>query len=157
MTVTFEKSYVQADNHAPIVCPECGFLKLICVEGFSHRTKNINVKCKCGFLFKRFLEFRKSYRKKTDLQGLYDLGQSVEQTTRVQLVDLSLGGACLVVPHMESFSIGEHGQLHFTLDNQKNSEITRRLVVRSFSPQKVHCAFINDKAYDKELGFYLRP
>lgn len=156
MSTNAEKTYVQADAHASIVCPDCGFVKLVSVKGLKHPTRPVHIACRCGCRFKRLLEYRKTYRKDTDLSGTVRFLAEEDFSAAVQLVNLSMGGACLRVNNIAFFATGDQGDLHFTLDNLKNSTVSRQIIIRSFSMDRMHCEFINNKAYDKDLGFYLR-
>lgn len=152
------KSYVnQSDNDAIITCPDCHSSKNISVEQFRDNQHVVKVKCKCGYVFKVELEFRRYYRKDTDLPGTYDLNPPGIGGGRVEIINLSLGGACFEINGLHDVKVGQKGSINFTLDDHKQTVFIKNVIVQSVHKNRVGCRFVEDKAYQKELGFYLRP
>lgn len=153
-----EKSFVTEDSHATIVCPECSSTKTISVEEFRHRQHVLKIKCKCGYAFNLQLEFRQFYRKDTDLQGEYDLNPPARGGGIATIVNLSLIGACFEVRDgVHGLQTGHKGSIVFTLDNRKETVLYRQVIIRSVNGNRIGCEFVDDRAFDKELGFYLLP
>ena len=153
----FYKSFVKAEDEAMIVCPVCDSAKAISVRRFRHRLHLINVKCKCGHLFKVQLEFRRHFRKDTDLEGMYDLASPAVGGGKVKVINLSLVGACFEVRGIHDLQIGQHGSLVFTLDNKQETVLFKKVVIKTVNANRIGCEFVRDRAYEKELGFYLLP
>ena len=65
------KSYVRPDNTAVINCPQCKRQKEIKVEKFTGNKSRLKIKCACKKVFQVQLEYRKRYRKNTNLSGKY--------------------------------------------------------------------------------------
>ncbi len=140
-----------------IVCPACDAARTISVAQFRHRQHVIKVKCKCGFRFKVYLEFRRHFRKSTDLEGMYDLVPPAVGGGKAKVVNLSLGGACFEVRGIHDLKVGQTGSLHFTLDNRKETVLFKKVVIKTVIGNRIGCQFVEDRAYQKELGFYLLP
>lgn len=146
-----------SDDGTTITCPDCHSSKTISVEQFRNTKHVVSVKCKCGYIFKVELEFRRYYRKDTDLPGTYDLNPPAVGGGRVEIVNLSLGGACFEISGIHDIKVGQTGSIHFTLDDHKQTVFFKNVRIQSVEKSRIGCKFVEDKAYQKELGFYLRP
>ncbi|WP_459945098.1 PilZ domain-containing protein [Desulfocastanea catecholica] len=155
--ISLLKSFVKADDEAMIVCPACDTAKKISAAQFRHRQHLVKVKCKCGHLFKVHLEFRRHFRKTTELEGTYDVHPPAIGGGRMKVVNLSLSGACVEVWGVHDLKIGQKGSLVFTLDNRKKTVLFKKAIIRSINGNRIGCEFVQDQAYDKDLGFYLLP
>ncbi len=151
------KTFVKDDSQATIVCPACSSAKTISVEQFRHRQHVLKVKCKCGHAFSLQLEFRQFFRKDTDLQGVYDIQPPARGGGIATIVNLSLVGACFEVRGVHNLKIGDKGSLVFTLDNRKETVLYRQVIIRSVDGNRVGVEFVEERAFEKELGFYLLP
>lgn len=151
------KSFVKENDNATIVCPECKSNKTIGVAQFRNRQHFLKVKCKCGHSFKVQLEFRRNFRKDLDLEGTYDLDAPAIGGGRTKIVNLSLSGACFEVRGIHNLKVGQKGSLVFTLDNRKQTVLIKQVVIKSVRNNQIGCEFIADKAFEKDLGFYLLP
>lgn len=140
-----------------IVCPACDAAKTISATQFRHRSHLIKVKCKCGHRFPVHLEFRRHFRKPTELEGTYDLKPPAIGGGIIKVTNLSLSGACFEVRGVHDLKIGQIGSLVFTLDNRKKTVLFKKVVIKTVNGTKIGCEFVNDRAYEKELGFYLLP
>lgn len=151
------KSFVKSGDHATIVCPKCNTTKDISVQQFRQRLHMLKVKCPCGYVFKVQLEFRRHYRKTTDIQGTYDLSALAGPGVRAKVIDLSLSGACFELNGNHNLQIGHKGVLVFTLDNRNKTRLLKHIVIRTVAGNRIGCEFVEDRAFEKELGFYLLP
>ena len=151
------KTFVKDDSQATIVCPECSSAKTISVEEFRHRQHILKVKCKCGHSFSLQLEFRQFFRKETELQGVYDIKPPARGGGIANIVNLSLVGACFEVRGVHDLKIGHKGSLVFTLDNRKETVLYRQVIIRTVDGNRIGVEFVEERAFEKELGFYLLP
>ncbi len=151
------KTFVKEDSQATIVCPACSSAKTISVEEFRDKQHVLKVKCKCGNSFSLQLEFRQFFRKDTELQGVYDVKPPARGGGMATIVNLSLIGACFDVRGVHGLEIGQKGSLVFTLDNRKETVLYRQVLIRSVNGKKIGCEFVEERAFEKELGFYLLP
>jgi hypothetical protein len=126
------------------------------VRQFRHHLHLLKVKCKCGNSFRVQLEFRRHYRKPTELNGTFDPTYPASGGGVAKIVNLSLSGACFEIRAMHDLKIGQRGKLLFTLDNRKQTALCKNIYIRSVDGIRIGSEFINDRAFDKDLGFYLR-
>jgi len=155
---SIRKAFVRNDGHILIMCPKCGLSKDLAIGQLRGRQRLLKIRCKCGDSFRLELEFRQSFRKSTNLEGVCIFDQN-EFTSKweVKVVNLSLGGACIEILGTHSLQVGDKGSLRFKLDNRKESIIVKLVIVRTVSGNKIGCQFAADRVYEKDLGFYLRP
>lgn len=151
-----QKAFVKEDDNATIVCPQCSAARTLSVSQFRHRQHLLKVKCKCGYVFKAQLEFRRHIRKRTDLSGNYSFTPKEMDGTGIKIVNLSLSGASFETRTLHDMQIGQKGYLVFTLDNRKQTIIKKQVVIRTVQNRRIGCEFISDRAFEKDLGFYLR-
>jgi len=151
------KTFVKDDSQATIVCPACRCAKTISVEAFRNKQHVIKVKCTCGYSFGLQLEFRQFFRKNTDLQGVYDVKPPARGGGIATIVNLSLSGACFEVRGVHALEVGHKGSLVFTLDNRKETVLYRQVIIRTVDGNRIGCEFVAERAFEKELGFYLLP
>jgi PilZ domain len=163
-----QKSFVKSGDEATIICPQCNGAKIIAVRQFRQHLHLLKVKCRCGHVFKVQLEFRRHYRKNTDLQGFYFCKPTeleayfqplppTASSDKVKVINLSLSGVCFEFHGTHNVQVGQRGTLVFVLDNRKTTQLNKFVLIRSINGNRIGCEFVEDRAFDKELGFYLRP
>jgi len=155
--ISLHKSFVKEDDEAMIVCPQCDTAKTISAAQFRHRQHLVKVKCKCGYLFKVHLEFRRHHRKTTELEGMYDVDPPAIGGGKIKVINLSLSGACIEVRGVHDLKVGHHGSLVFTLDSPKETVLFKKVIIKTVNGNRIGCEFVQNRAYEKELGFYLLP
>ena len=151
------RSFVKDDNITTIVCPSCYSAKTASVKQFRGQKHVLKVKCKCGHTFRIGLEFRRQRRKDTELEGTSRLSPPTLSDDVVKIVNLSMSGACFEVRGKHDIQIGQKGSINFTLNDAKQTPFVKHVTVRSVKGNRIGCEFVEDRAYQKELGFYLRP
>jgi len=151
------KSFVNDDDSATIVCPVCSAAKIISVDRFRHQQHVLKVKCKCGHSFSLQLEFRRNYRKKTDLDGTFAADPPAHGGGPASIRNLSINGVCFELRGMHDLKIGQTGLLVFTLDNRKKTVLEKMVKIIDVNKNLVRAIFKETRAFEKELGFYLRP
>ncbi len=151
------KSFVKSGEKATIVCPQCNCGKVVGIQRFQKRQHMLSVKCRCGYFFKVELEFRRHYRKHTDLSGIYKPFPPAIGGGKVKIFNLSLSGASFEIPGIHDLKIGQKGVLVFTLDNRKATTLTKSVFIRTVIGGCIGSEFEADRDFEKELGFYLLP
>jgi hypothetical protein len=162
------KASVSAGNMISLHCPKCGLIKQASVARFKGDKHTLKVRCSCGNLLTVELDFRQKYRKTTNLHGEYAvLSPGVQQKKapdvkplfyKCLIANISLTGLGLILSG-HKLKIGDELRVRFILDDKKESEMDRNVVVRVIDKNYIGCEF-NDDAYyqyDKTLGFYLMP
>jgi hypothetical protein len=76
---------------------------------------------------------------------------------KIKVINLSLSGACFEVRGIHDLQIGQMGSLHFTLDNRKETVLFKKVIIKIVNGNRIGCEFLEERAYEKELGFYLLP
>ena len=147
---------VNDDDMARIVCPACLAVKSSTVSKFRNVRHTVNVKCRCGNTFKVMFEFRKSYRKPTDLSGNYSMYPPATGAGLMKVRNISLTGLCFEVTGFHDIRIGQRATLTFTLDDRKKTPIKKQVAIRSVQGRSIGGEFYQDQAFEKDLGFYLR-
>jgi hypothetical protein len=174
-----QRTFVKTDDTAIIKCPECHLAKTIAVGKFRSNRHSITVRCTCGHSFPVDLDFRRSYRKKTSLAGEYEtraMGTNQEnrkKTTRLagvytiqhpasgdghmQVTNLSTGGLQFVTSSDHAIEVGQQVLVSFTLDDRKQTEITKNVTIQSVNGSVIGCQFRENEPLEQALGFYLFP
>lgn len=151
------KAFVNDNGVTALACPVCGLVRPTSVSKFRNKRHVLSVKCKCNESFKVHLEFRKHFRKKTDLVGLYSLLPPAAGGGRVKIQNISRSGIGFSISGRHSIKVGNLAKLIFTLDNRNSTELDKQITIKSISENYIGCEFIENQAFEKELGFYLRP
>jgi hypothetical protein len=149
--------YVGPDNIVVLICPECGNTKTLNVERFKGRRAPLTLKCKCKTATRVFLEFRKAFRKKVNLEGVYVKLNEEGQRGRMVVLNLSKKGIGFKTLAKHNLSQDDEIKVNFALDNERRSQIETRAIVRSTDGDYVGCEFTNPTNLGGELGFYLMP
>lgn len=178
MSNNIKKSFVKADDTATIHCPECQLAKTVAVGKFRSIRHTIKARCACGHSFFVSLDFRKCYRKNTALDGRYDT-QTPEIDTRIWkktkltgtystqppafgnghmvVTNISCGGFQFTIPGSHTLKVGQQIRITFTLDDRKQTEISKRVIVQSITDNIIGCRFADDEPLEQALRFYLFP
>ena len=152
-----EKVFVKSDNTARIKCPYCKVSKIASFEKFRKRNKNIKIKCSCEKLFQLNIEFRKMFRKETELHGLYVNYSQKNDQNKILVKNVSMSGIGFITQGEHRIEKDHKLKVEFTLDNENKPIITREVLVRHVRKNFIGCEFIKMAGYDKVLGFYLMP
>ncbi len=152
-----QKSFVNTDGIAVVKCPSCSKVKNMQADQFRGKQHTLKVRCSCGYSWSLLLDFRRHYRKDTDLGGLYALESPAAGGGRLTVMNISRSGIGCNITGLHSIKIGHKIRLQFTLDNKKRTPIDKRAIVRTVHGNYIGCEFIEDRAFEKDLGFYLQP
>ncbi len=157
--------FVNQEDMALFSCPHCGKIKHVSVKKFKNIKHTLQVKCVCGETFTADLNFRKKYRKLTNLDGFYCRASEVkkeddmsEMSRNCKIVNLSFGGLGLHPIDGRILQLGDELIIDFCLDDKKQSHMVRKVAVRHVEVNSyIGTEFIdgNQFIYDKILGFYL--
>jgi len=153
-----QKSFVKTNDTASIRCPECALVKNIAVGKFRNNRHTLKTRCSCGNTFLVALDFRKHYRKPTNITGMYSLvGSSSRGGGQMQVNNISRSGLAFSISGHHSIQIGQQALLNFKLDNKKQTELTKKVIVKNIRDNNIGCEFLNQGQIGKDLGFYLQP
>lgn len=151
-----EKVFV-SNGTATISCPNCGKTKRLPVARYCGRKHTIKVRCSCDTTFLAYLEFRRHYRKSTELQGIYRITSEGGGGGSVSIHNLSRGGLGFSVSGRHNIRIGQKALVDFVLDNTKSTRLSKEVEIRAVNDNYIGCEFISHQPFEKDLGFYLQP
>jgi hypothetical protein len=154
------KTFISRNNTAAISCPKCAKSRNINVEKYRYKRHTIKVRCSCQHQFAVLLDFRKHFRKETNLEGTYSMvapaaGSGILSILNISKLGIgfslgySVNGSHAMVP-------GQKVRVTFQLDNKKKSIINKTVTIRTVHDHYVGGEFDLNEAFEKDLGFYLR-
>lgn len=154
-----QNTFVTGNNTASIRCPECNTVKITPVSKFRNIAHTLKTRCGCGCIFIVSLDFRRHYRKPTKLAGFYTLNSAGSNGGgRMQLFNISRSGVGFTVSGIHNISEGQRARITFTLDNKKETQIAKDVIVKSIRKKNIiGCEFEDKGQLGKDLGFYLHP
>ena len=154
---TVKKLYVDEACMVTFLCPKCGDSRKQSVEKHRDAVGLIRMTCTCGYASEVKLEFRKYFRKETELEGFYYKSLPEGHWGKMIVKDLSILGCRFEMRRKYLLEEGEEIKLQFTLDNPRRSIIRKKAIVSEVEGNNVGCKFVELPGYiDSELGFYLR-
>ena len=149
------KAFVRVDNTVTIVCPACKMPKNANVASFRKKTHYLKVRCPCENVFRVHLDFRRHYRKDTDLLGMYKAISPSGTGGSIQINDISQSGLGFTVEGTHFIEKDHTLLISFELDDKRKTKLEKKVIVQSVDGVFIGCQFIEEQAYSKELGFYL--
>ncbi|MBW1987936.1 MAG: PilZ domain-containing protein [Deltaproteobacteria bacterium] len=151
------KVYVNVDFTAVFTCPHCGKSKTMNVEKYKDKKGPLKVRCKCRGTYPVTLEFRRQYRKPTELAGDFSCPDNPLKGGKMVVKNVSMGGVGFVPRGRHNLAAGDRIYVKFLLDDPKRSLIEKRCIVRVAENQYIGAQFdVQPGTYDAALGFYLR-
>jgi len=149
--------HVRADNSATLTCPSCGLVKHFSAAPYYSTRHTMTVRCSCKTSFTILLNFRRNFRKPTNLPGTYQIispgsvGGGIMKVT-----NLSRGGAEFTVSGVHNLAKDQEILIEFQLNDKKQSVLRKQAVVRSVRQNVIGCEFEFFGEMDKALGFFLQ-
>ncbi|MFP4039779.1 MAG: PilZ domain-containing protein [Desulfosudaceae bacterium] len=158
MNDNLPRTYMTKDDKAAFTCPKCNKSRLMDVSRFKSVNKasiKVKVKCPCGHQYSIILERRKEIRKEVAFIGTYTaIEKGVDVVGRITVKDLSRSGLRFKTHLPRQFEVDEELLLEFELDDREQSQVQRKVIVRSQHGDSVGVSFVTSNHYDK-LGAYL--
>lgn len=155
------KTFTSPDDVATITCPQCNKSRNIKVSKYRSKRHTIKVRCSCRYVFSVLLDFRKHYRKETNLDGSYEMVSPSFGKGRLNILNISRIGVGFTVGMGQAtnhgFAPGQKMKIFFQLDNKKQSQMEKLIVIKTVNDHYIGGEFHSSNAFDKELGFYLQP
>ncbi len=155
-----KKVFVDQEGVAALKCPLCSLEKSTRVDSQGIREKNIRdnciVRCKCQTRFSVTLEFRRDFRKPTNLSGEYICLPKGKTRGILKVVNLSENGFGLEVTGSTQFKMGDKLLVLFNLDDTNATLIEKTALVRFVKENYIGCNFIGSSPLGKALKGYLK-
>jgi hypothetical protein len=139
--------YAVKNGRIDFVCAKCAFSKLLTVESFLERNKEVQVKirCKCHNLQTVILDRRNNRRKPADIQGRYFFTPKDRPITdgQISIKDLSYAGLRfdLVNASNGAFGVGDVLRVQFKLFPTASFLIKKEAVVRQMNDLRINATF----------------
>jgi len=163
----FQKVFLKKDITTVIQCPKCRKTKVISAVKYIGNQR-FKVKCSCGLVFGVELDFRQTYRKKSNLDGyvvklfsgkrqpqlLYESKTTDSNPLNCKIISISKNGITLTTVDKHGIGIGDDIKVKFTLDNSASTEIEKRAHVKWVKNKLIGCEFFETYKNDVTLGFY---
>jgi predicted RNA-binding Zn-ribbon protein involved in translation (DUF1610 family) len=154
---SIKKLYVDDAGMVTFLCPKCGDSRKQSVVKYRDHIGSVRMSCICGYDSEVKLEFRKFFRKDTELQGLYYRTTPDGHWGKMIVRNLSMVGCRFEMIRKDPLAEGEEINIQFTLDNPRSSIIRKKAIVSLVEGHSVGCKFCDPPGYiDSEIGFYLR-
>ena len=153
------KVFVDQEGMAVIKCPECSKQKSTRVDPSAIRDKEIRdnclVRCTCQTRFAVKLEFRKDSRKNSKLNGEYLGFPKGKPRGKLTVVNVSQNGLGVQFAGTDQFHIGDEILILFTLDDNIDSLIEKKAIVRCVKQDYIGCEFLGSTPPGKAFGDFL--
>jgi hypothetical protein len=157
VTISVLKTHVRANGTATLICPSCNATRNIAAERFRHGQHAITVRCSCQHVYSILLDFRRHYRKKTNLPGTYEiLTQGGVGGGIIHVTNISKGGLGFTVSGLHRINKDHLLLVEFQLNDKKKTVLKKRVLVKSVRQNIIGCQFMDDVAMEKDLGFFLQ-
>ena len=151
------KFCVECGKKIELICPKCGLAKIANVAKFKSRKDPLKIRCKCASTFSVTFEFRRAHRKETNLKGYYCGLPACKNWHSMTVRNISQTGIGFSTVISHDLTKGSEVKVKFKLDDAKQSEIKKDVIVRVVKDNYLGCEFKDTAAFDKALGFYLMP
>ena len=161
-----QKVFVKEDSSAKIHCESCGMVQTVHMKDLTTLAPVIRIRCACAAVFPVRFEYRKFYRKATNLEGAYhvlfderdipDLSLA-KKTINCRIENISMHGAGFSTLGRHRIEKNARLILGFTLDNPMRTWIEKIGVVQLVEGPYLGMRFDEPASTDRELGFYLMP
>lgn len=161
-----QRVFVKEDRSAKIHCEACGVVETVRMQDLAALAPVVRIRCACSAIFPVRFEYRKFYRKATNLEGTYhvlfderdvpDLSQA-KKTTNCRIENVSMHGAGFSALGRHRIEKNTRLVLGFTLDNPQRTWIEKIGVVQLVEGSYIGIQFEEPASTDRELGFYLMP
>ena len=151
------KVFVKDDDSAVIKCPFCRSVRTVSAAKFKELNKVLKVKCVCKQIFGVKFEFRKMYRKDTNLSGSYVSLSTATDGGNITVKNVSMDGIGFVPLFQHNTEANDTIEVTFTLDNNDATVIEKKAIVKMSTANYIGCEFVEKDVYNKALGFFLMP
>jgi len=153
MEIPVKKIYVDNDGIVNFTCPQCGITKKESAYIYRSHPEPVTIGCTCQNVYVVQIEFRRDYRKRTNLSGSYATTKREIMTVK----NLSMGGSGFEAKLDHGLIHADSIMVEFRLDNNQRSLIKKNATICGIKGNYISCKFFNPPgSLDPDLGFYLR-
>jgi hypothetical protein len=162
-----QKIFVGLDGKVSVTCPRCGKSERGPASFIDKH--EMTIECTCRYVFGIQLEFRKGFRKETNLNGFIEaiskeerwaklIWQSrspVDQSVNCKVTNLSRLGLGVSTMRRLLINKGDWVKVEFTLDDSASNRMLKKGIVRVAKGNYLGCEFFDEEKNDPKIGFYL--
>ena len=145
---TKQKYFINRQEHLTIRCQACGKETTFPVEQLRDRRHAFKVNCTCAESFDIELEYRKDFRKKTEIAGtVRPVSMPKQLAKRCTIADHSSGGLRLHL--LDPVAVQKNDKLivSYPPDNSSTTEIERVIAVRHLETgSRIGGAFVDERS-----------
>ncbi len=147
---------INKDRTIDITCPNCQGTKAgVPISVFRDLQGEKTVRCTCGETFLVRLDGRNMFRKEINIRGAYtNLTKNLPQAPML-VTNISLQGIGFTANRDHRIETGDELQALFILDDDRCTQIFRKVTVISVRNKKIGCEFVDADRYDPKLSYYL--
>jgi hypothetical protein len=151
------KTFVRAGGQATIICPNCNTAKNAKVNAYLHKKHRLNVRCRCNTVFTVLLEFRKHYRKATNLPGTYVVtNPKGGGGGMAHIQNISRSGIGFSVSGLHRMGLDQTLRIEFNLNDKNFTKVIKEAKIKAINDNYIGCQFLDNQPFEKALGFYLQ-
>lgn len=177
--MNIRKSTVKKNNQFDIHCLHCLRVYSVSIDELEESSRIFKIKgtaalyvykCQCNAVFNVQLDFRKIFRRDSELSGFYceltknnfETRKTLSDHSEYRLVfnctikNISADGIGINTYGKHNIKIGDRLLLIFMLDNGSQSLIEKKVMVRVIHNNYVGCEFYPTDKNDAKIGFYIR-
>ncbi len=147
-----------------VVCPQCNQSKIFNLNDLPPNAPNpFKYECHCGASSNVLLNYRRSYRKRVNLAGIFTVPSESKKIERFcTVLDISATGMQIVTDYSKAISEGQPIHATIILDDKMRTRLELPCVVRRIIPDnarsRLRLEFMNLQAHQQQiLGSYLMP
>lgn len=149
--------HVRGNNAATLACPFCGVIKHFSAAQFRSARHTVTVRCRCQETFSVLLDFRRNYRKQTNLPGTYEVvSEGGMGGGIIQINNISRSGVGFTVSGLHRIEKDQELRIEFQLNDKNKTVLKKQALVKSVRQNAVGCEFKSNTEMDKALGFFLQ-
>ena len=166
MSIHRIKLFVNKDNIVKLRCPNCLEKKQIPASVLKNKYK-LRGRCKCNSVIEIELEYRKTFRKETNLAGYYS--DNLKELQSVKVVDGDLAtnitSTNCNIMNISTYGLGFKSLNHHNITNDDilyivfqlsaGTIIDKKVIIRNVQDDNIGCEFIDVQEEDKDIGNYL--
>lgn len=146
------KINIDSENNVIVICPQCQTEIFVGKNSYEISTKPLIIKCSCSNQFNIILEYRKNYRRKTDLIGEY-FYENIKH--KISINSLSYDGIGFKTSTRHNLTIGDTIEIDFFLNEYKKLKLITTAEVKHIKDDFIGCQFINfDEENREKLDTY---
>jgi len=147
-----------------VVCPHCNQSRIFNLKDLPQNSPNpFNYECRCGGFSSVLLNYRRSYRKRVNLAGMFTVPSESKKIQRIcTILDISATGMQIVTDYFKPISEGQLIQATIILDDKWHTRLELPCVVLRISREnarsRLRLKFVNLSTHQQQiLGSYLMP